>query len=220
MARQLQPGILLNGRCGLPGDFDTPEGHVTPSPEGRLWEAYLNLNDSGGYHRGDHNWKTPAQIAEVLRQCAAGQGNLMLNLAPKGDGSVPESWEQCVATVGSWLKRNREAVFTSRRYKFASSRRGAGRFHTARTIFGVGKCLLLAYSPLARQPAAAIRCGVRGDGCLHLGRWPAFGFPTGRAANNGPRVTRQPGSHSAGKRNQGEPYGSERANIFHFKAMP
>lgn len=116
MARQLQPGILLNGRCGLPGDFDTPEGHVTPSPEGRLWEAYLNLNDSGGYHRGDHNWKTPAQIAEVLRQCAAGQGNLMLNLAPQGDGAIPPPWEQCVATVGDWVKRNREAIFTDRRF--------------------------------------------------------------------------------------------------------
>ncbi len=116
MARALQPGILLNGRCGLPGDFDTPEGHIAPAPEGRLWEAYLNLNESGGYHRGDQDWKSPRQIAEALRQCAAGQGNLMLNLAPRGDGSLPEPWERCVSTVGAWLRLNCEAIFTDRRF--------------------------------------------------------------------------------------------------------
>ena len=116
MARQLQPGILLNGRCGIPGDFDTPEGHVSVSPEGRLWEMYLNLNESGGYHRGDHNWKGPKDIADILRQCAAGQGNLVLNLAPKGDGSIPEAWENCVEKIGAWLKKNGEAIYTSERF--------------------------------------------------------------------------------------------------------
>lgn len=126
MARDLQPGILVNGRCGVRGDFDTPEGHIKPSPEGRLWEAYLNLNESGGYHRGDHEWKSPKQIAEVLRQCAVGQGNLMLNLAPKGDGSIPEPWEDCVSTVGQWLKDNGDAIYTDRRFGFSlHHRKGA-----------------------------------------------------------------------------------------------
>jgi len=116
MARALQPGILVNGRCGLPGDFDTPEGHVRPSPPGRAWEVYLNLNDSGGYHRGDHHWKSPADVADILRQCAAGQGNLMLNLAPRGDGSAPDEWDRRVSAVGAWLRQNREAIFTDRRF--------------------------------------------------------------------------------------------------------
>lgn len=116
LARKLQPGILVNGRCGIPGDFDTPEGHVAASPEGRLWEVYMNLNESGGYHKGDHHWKSPQDIAELLRQCAAGQGNLMLNLAPKGDGSIPQPWERCVETAGAWLKKNREAIFTGERF--------------------------------------------------------------------------------------------------------
>ncbi len=143
MARELQPGILLNGRCGIPGDFDTPEGHVSASPEGRLWEAYLNLNDSGGYHRGDHDWKSPAQVAEALRRCAVGQGNLMLNLAPRGDGSLPEPWERCVCTVGDWLHRNREAIFTNKRFVFSlHHREGAladfsphGRFSASEEAF-------------------------------------------------------------------------------------
>lgn len=116
MVRALQPGILLNSRCGIPGDFDTPEGHVSVSEEGKLWEAYLNLNESGGYHKGDHNWKSPKHIAEILRQCAAGQGNLLLNLAPRGDGSIPEEWLDRVNKAGDWLKANREAIFTDKRF--------------------------------------------------------------------------------------------------------
>lgn len=123
MARQLQPGILLNGRCGVRGDFDTPEGHVSVSPEGRLWEVYLNLNESGGYHKGDYNWKSPKDIADILRQCAAGQGNLMLNLAPQGDGSMPEVWKNCVEKIGAWLKKNGESIFTSERFLWSLHQR-------------------------------------------------------------------------------------------------
>jgi len=116
MARELQPQIMLNGRCGIPGDFETPEGHVKAAPAGRAWEAYMNLNSSGGYHRGDHDWKSPGAIAEILRQCASGQGNLMLNLAPKGDGSIPEPWGKCIEKVGAWLKKNGEAIYTEERF--------------------------------------------------------------------------------------------------------
>jgi len=116
MARSLQPGILVNGRCGIPGDFETPEGHVQPAPPGQLWEAYLNLNNNGGYHKGDNNWKSPETIAETLRQCAAGQGNLLLNLGPKGDGSIPEPWRMCVEKVGAWLHKNGESIYTNERF--------------------------------------------------------------------------------------------------------
>ena len=143
LARQLQPNILLNGRCGIQGDFDTPEGHVSVSPEGRLWEVYLNLNESGGYHRGDHNWKSPQDVAEILRQCAAGQGNLMLNLGPKGDGSIPEAWEKCVEKVGDWLKKNGAAIYTSERFLWDLHKREGypaewthhGRFSAAGNVF-------------------------------------------------------------------------------------
>ena len=77
MVRKLQPGILVNGRCGLPGDFATPEQHISTS--GGMWEACMTLNDNWGYHRGDDNWKPPKEVAEMLREVAAGAGNLLLN---------------------------------------------------------------------------------------------------------------------------------------------
>ena len=116
MARSLQPGILLNGRCGLPGDFVTPEKHVSSSKE--AWEACMPMNHNWCYHPGDNNWKSPKQIAEMLRKAAAGRGNLLLNVAPKGDGSIPQTAVDILDEVGRWLKVNGEAVYCSDRFDY------------------------------------------------------------------------------------------------------
>ena len=134
MARELQPGILVNGRTGLRGDFDTPEQHITPSAAGRPWEATVTLNDSWGYHRGDNNWKSPKQVAEMVRKCAAGCGNLLLSIGPRGDGSVPEETLDCLDRVGEWLDGNSEAIHGTDR--FLSSLHERGEFRSDMTHSG------------------------------------------------------------------------------------
>ena len=89
MVRSLQPDIILNNRSGLPEDFGTPEQHIVPERGGRMWEACMTMNDSWGYTPIDKNYKTPAQVVGMLRQVAAGGGNLLLNIGPAPDGSVP-----------------------------------------------------------------------------------------------------------------------------------
>lgn len=127
MVRQLQPGILVNGRCGLPGDFDTPENHVAASGAGIPWEACMTLNDNWGFHKGDRNWKSPADVAEVLRQCAAGQGNLLLNVGPKGDGSIPADTVSVLDRTGAWLQANKEAIHNTSRFIYTMYERGDAR---------------------------------------------------------------------------------------------
>jgi alpha-L-fucosidase len=61
MVRDIQPHILFNGRNGLPGDFATPESHLGAPRPWRPWEGCLTLNNTWGYHAGDHDWKTPAR---------------------------------------------------------------------------------------------------------------------------------------------------------------
>ena len=116
MARELQPDILVNGRCGVKGDFATPEQHMASDLE--MWEACMTLNNNWGYHAGDENWKSPKEIAEMLRKAAAGQGNLLLNIGLKGDGSIPQKTIYILDEVGRWLKTNGSAIYDTDRFEF------------------------------------------------------------------------------------------------------
>jgi len=127
MVREIQPHILFNGRNGLAGDFATPEQHLsTPSPW-RAWEACVTLNESWGFHAGDHEWKTPAQVLDLLVKCAQGNGNLLLNVGPKPDGAVPVESVDILRRVGRWLEANREAITPTDLFTFDLQQRGEHR---------------------------------------------------------------------------------------------
>jgi alpha-L-fucosidase len=111
MVRSIQPNILLNGRHGGTSDFATPEQHMTAPTPWRPWEACMTLNNHWGYHRGDHAWKSPGDVVSLLAKAADGKGNLLLNIGPRGDGSVPEESVRIVKAVGHWLSRCGECIF-------------------------------------------------------------------------------------------------------------
>ena len=111
MVRKIQPHILFNGRNGLPGDFGTPEGHVSAPSPWRPWEACMTLNNNWGYHSGDHNWKTPGNVIDMLAKVAQGNGNLLLNIGPKGDGSIPETSIKVLEAIGNWIHKNSECLY-------------------------------------------------------------------------------------------------------------
>ena len=106
MVFELQPEIIVNNRNGLPGDFTTPEQHITAAEVGRAWETCMTLNDSWGFNRGDDAWKTPKVIVDNLATCARGGGNYLLNIGPEPDGSIPPDTVACLETVGKWLDTN------------------------------------------------------------------------------------------------------------------
>ena len=111
MARELQPGIIINNRSQLPEDFGTPEEHITPETAGRAWEACMTFNGAWGYMPCAIDWRPVREVVGMLRTCTAGGGNLLLNIGPKPDGSVPEEASERLSAVGKWLGRNGEAVY-------------------------------------------------------------------------------------------------------------
>lgn len=123
MVFKLQPGIIVNNRNRLPGDFATPEQKITA--ENRPWEACMTLNDSWGYQPGDDAWKTPKQVVRNLISCVRDGGNYLLNIGPKPDGSVPEESVRILTEVGQWMSKNGQSIYASdpcqvRRSNYAS----------------------------------------------------------------------------------------------------
>ena len=118
--RAIQPGLLFNGRNGLPGDFGTPEQHLTAPSPWRPWEACVTLNNHWGFHAADQIWKRPVEVINMLLTTGAGHGNLLLNIGPRGDGTIPDESVRIVRTVGQWLREGgREAITDCDPFKFS-----------------------------------------------------------------------------------------------------
>lgn len=112
-----QPGAFVSGRVGhglgdysTLGDMEVPRKNVPG-----LWESVDVTNDSWGYAWYDENWKSPKTILTNALSTIARGGNYMLNIGPKGDGTVPQPAALALRSAGNWIKRYPEIVYKSGR---------------------------------------------------------------------------------------------------------
>ncbi len=113
MVFELQPDIIVNNRNQLPGDFSTPEQRIVAETNGRAWESCMTLNDSWGYQRADDNWKSSKTVIRNLISCVRDGGNYLLNIGPRGDGSIPEESVRVLSEVGRWMDTNGATIYKS-----------------------------------------------------------------------------------------------------------
>lgn len=112
MLQQKNPDVIINSRLSQYGDYATPEqGVPVVRPSDRYWELCLTMNDSWGYVFHDKNYKTPNQIIRTFIDCVANGGNLLLDIGPKPDGTIPAEQMQILKELGLWNKKHAEAVF-------------------------------------------------------------------------------------------------------------
>jgi alpha-L-fucosidase len=119
MVRKLQPDILINNRSGIPEDFTTPEQHIQAFSQ--PWEACMTMNDSWGYQRADDDWKSPKTIVRNLLTCTRDGGNYLLNIGPKGDGSIPEPSVEILTAVGKWMDNHGDLIHKADRCQMKRS---------------------------------------------------------------------------------------------------
>jgi len=130
--RAKHPGIIMNNRLfRLPeagfsgmrthnvvnqldtqyGDFVTPEQHIpTNGLPGVDWESCMTLNTTWGYNEHDHAWKSSKEIIRNLIDIASKGGNYLLNIGPKGDGTIPQETVDIFTALGKWMDVNSESI--------------------------------------------------------------------------------------------------------------
>ncbi|MBE5766790.1 MAG: hypothetical protein E7335_06480 [Clostridiales bacterium] len=109
MARELQPGILMNDRTGVKCDFGTPERAIEPAKD-RAWESCLTLDPvSWGHVPYSPSRKTTPNVVHDLMFTLAGGGNLLLNSGPTAKGWLHKGEKQTILEVGEWYKKYAEA---------------------------------------------------------------------------------------------------------------
>jgi len=112
LIRELQPGIAINNRAFLPGDYDTPEGILGAFQDWRPWESCIPLSDAWCYtgspaHSFDH-------ILHLVVGAACGNGNLLLSWGPHWSGEYDAAQKQRLFEIGDWLKENGESIYGTR----------------------------------------------------------------------------------------------------------
>jgi len=112
MLLEKNPAAILNSRLQGYGDYATPEqGLPVAPPRAGYWELCMTMNDSWGFQQNDHNYKTPYQIIRIFADVIGMGGNLLLDIGPKADGTIPEEQVHILQELGRWTKKHREAIF-------------------------------------------------------------------------------------------------------------
>ncbi len=112
-------GVVANNRCGAYGDFVTPEYAPIPQPGGRYFESTRGIGSSFGYNRNEQpeDYLSDAEVIHTLIDNVAAGGNLLLNVGPRADGTIPEIMRERLLAIGAWLRINGEAIYGSRRWE-------------------------------------------------------------------------------------------------------
>ncbi|NLG36842.1 MAG: hypothetical protein GX549_02410 [Clostridiales bacterium] len=114
--KTLQPRCLVNSRIGNGmGDYRSLGDNQLPvMPLTFPTESPVTLNDTWGYKHYDHHWKDSRDIIDKRIRLAARNVNFLLNIGPRGDGSIPEETERILSQVGSWTAGCAEALEETR----------------------------------------------------------------------------------------------------------
>jgi alpha-L-fucosidase len=83
------------------------------------WQTDTSIGKkSWGYIQDEEN-KTPNEIIDALVDIVSKNGNLLLNIGPRPDGTIPEEQVNVLLAVGNWLKINGEGIYGTRPWDIA-----------------------------------------------------------------------------------------------------
>lgn len=109
-------------------DFSTKEYHVGAQNIEKKWEMTRGLGFSFAYNQMEDEsiYIGRNELVRLLIDTVAHNGNLLINVGPKADGTLPEVQKGRLLYLGNWLEENGEAVYGTRIYKIQDTKAEGG----------------------------------------------------------------------------------------------
>ena len=124
LVNRLQPECMISGRLGNNYvDFSVMADNEYPDYKiGVPWQTAASMFDeTWGYRswqeRGNAQDKVNEKIASLIKVISRG-GNYLLNIGPRGDGSVVEFEKEVLLKMGAWTNANAEAIYATKANPF------------------------------------------------------------------------------------------------------
>ena len=97
-------------------------------PRSEPWEAVQSIGNSFGYNEQESpgDYLTGDQLARMLADIVSKNGNLLLNIGPKSDGTIPHEQRTSLLDLAAWLRINGEAIYDTRPWHRAEGKTGDG----------------------------------------------------------------------------------------------
>jgi alpha-L-fucosidase len=100
------------------------------------WQTDTSVsNKSWGYIKDD-TFKSPEFVIHQLIDIVSKNGNLLMNIGPRSDGTIPDEVQRVLLDVGEWLNVNGEAIYGTRAWRIygeGPTKVAAGSFHDTDT---------------------------------------------------------------------------------------
>lgn len=158
MLREHNPAVIVNSRIQGNGDYDTPElGVPVTRPKSQWWETCMTINDSWGFRKKDTDFKSPDTVIRMLVDCIGMGGNLLLDIGPRADGTIPEEEVAILKELGRWTSKHQEAVYNTR----AGIPAGHVQAYTSLNPAGDILYLYLPYAPNASVEVKGLKSRIR-----------------------------------------------------------
>ncbi len=111
-----EDGVVDDRFNGLWKDFSTKEYQAGTATREKKWEMCRGLGLSFGYNaiEGDEHILSVEKLVSLLVSTVANNGNLLINVGPKADGTIPENQADKLKGLGAWMKVNSEAIYGTR----------------------------------------------------------------------------------------------------------
>ncbi len=123
------PDGVIDDRFGVKhSDFKSPEYQTLDKISPTKWEECRGLGRSFGYNRAEGEAETiaPDELIHLLVDIVSKNGNLLLDVGPEADGTIPTVQMSRLKALGAWMKQNGDSIYGTHPWKRAEGESAEG----------------------------------------------------------------------------------------------